>query len=67
MSQYCVGGTLLADSSTYVEREADRELYQALNNGEYCYILSRAANGQIQFDGENNRTVEDKRVCLYCN
>ena len=46
MSQYCVGGTLLADSSTYVEREADRELYQALNNGEYCYILSPRQTGK---------------------
>jgi ABC-type branched-subunit amino acid transport system substrate-binding protein len=46
MSQYCVGGTLRANSSTYVEREADRELYQALNNGEYCYILSPRQTGK---------------------
>src|SRR4028118_2140492 len=46
MSQYCVGGTLPAHSSTYVEREADERLYQALNNGEYCYVLNSRQTGK---------------------
>jgi ABC-type branched-subunit amino acid transport system substrate-binding protein len=46
MSQYCVGGSLPADSSTYVEREADERFYQALNNGEYCYVLNPRQTGK---------------------
>ena len=46
MSQYCIGGTLPADSSTYVKREADERFYQALNNGEYCYVLNSRQTGK---------------------
>ncbi|MEH2351255.1 MAG: AAA-like domain-containing protein [Nostoc sp.] len=38
--RYQVGGTLTSDAPSYVERRADVELYQALRQGEFCYILS---------------------------
>ncbi len=38
--RYQVGGTLTSDSPSYVERKADIELYNALKQGEFCYILS---------------------------
>ncbi|MGK7930275.1 MAG: AAA-like domain-containing protein, partial [Microcystaceae cyanobacterium] len=45
-SYYQVGGNLSADSPTYVEREADEQLYQALKVGHYCYVLNSRQMGK---------------------
>ncbi len=37
---YQVGGSLSKNAPTYVTRQADTQLYQALNRGEFCYILN---------------------------
>ncbi|MDZ7962886.1 MAG: AAA-like domain-containing protein [Aulosira sp. DedQUE10] len=38
--RYQVGGTLNIDAPSYVDRRADIEIYQALKQGEFCYVLS---------------------------
>ncbi|MDJ0593451.1 MAG: AAA family ATPase [Pleurocapsa sp. MO_226.B13] len=43
---YQVGGSLSMDSPTYVVRSADRNLYKALKQGEFCYILNARQMGK---------------------
>src|SRR5262245_27649935 len=46
MSFYVTGGTLESNSPSYVEREADRHLYNGLLNGEFCYVLTARQMGK---------------------
>jgi WD40 repeat protein len=43
---YVTGGTLRHDTLCYVERQADRDLYQALLRGEFCYVLNSRQMGK---------------------
>src|ERR1051326_4516229 len=43
---FVAGGTLGADVPSYVERRADTELYDALQHGEFCYILTSRQMGK---------------------
>jgi GAF domain-containing protein len=43
---YQVGGSLPMDAPTYVVRSADRYLYKALRQGQFCYILNARQMGK---------------------
>ncbi|MEM9088020.1 MAG: AAA-like domain-containing protein [Cyanobacteria bacterium P01_F01_bin.53] len=43
---YQLGGSLSSDVYSYVERQADKDLYQALKRGEFCYILNSRQMGK---------------------
>src|SRR5438445_3186361 len=43
---YVTGGTLRQDAPSYVERQADKDLYEGLSRGEFCYVLHARQMGK---------------------
>lgn len=45
-SFFITGGTLGQDTPSYVERQADTDLYEGLRQGEFCYVLTARQMGK---------------------
>lgn len=63
MLMYQVGGSLQKNATCYVERQADRDLYQALKQGEFCYGLTPRQMGKSSLLVRTRHQLESEEIC----
>jgi len=60
---YQVGGSLSSDAPTYVVRSADRYLYKALMQGDFCYILNTRQMGKSSLMVRMMKHLQQEGLC----
>ncbi|MEI2577761.1 AAA-like domain-containing protein [Scytonema sp. PRP1] len=64
-SAYCYqagGGSLAFGHPTYVQRQADTDLYDALDNGEYCYVLNARQMGKSSLRVQAKHRLQNENI-----
>ncbi|AFY57241.1 WD40 repeat-containing protein [Rivularia sp. PCC 7116] len=63
--EYRFSGTLPEDSSTYIKRPADDELYNSLKAGKFCYVLNSRKMGKSSLRVQVMRRLQqDGIICI---
>ncbi|MCF2149781.1 CHASE2 domain-containing protein [Desmonostoc muscorum LEGE 12446] len=63
MHNYQVGGSLSPDHPYYVRRQADADLYQALSNGQFCYVFNARQMGKSSLMVQVFHQLQQDGVC----
>ncbi|MBE7383869.1 MAG: AAA-like domain-containing protein [Leptolyngbya sp. SIO1E4] len=61
--EYQVGGSLRANSPSYVERQADQDLYARLRVGHFCYVFNARQMGKSSLRVRTMRRLKGNGVC----
>src|SRR5919202_643327 len=60
--EYQVGGALVVCAPSYLVRQADDDLYNALKAGKFCYVLNSRQMGKSSLRVQTRRRLENENV-----
>ena len=64
--EYHIGGSLPANASSYVTRQADRDFYHSLKAGEFCYVLNSRQMGKSSLRVQTMQKLQaDGFICAF--
>lgn len=59
MNHYQVGGSLSTNATCYVQRQADQELLEYLQNGDFCYVFNSRQMGKSSLLVRTNKILRE--------